>query len=404
MPTKLGEITVGTPIALAPMAGVTNAPFRRICREQAVQALKDLGISSTSGAASGLYVCEMITARALVEGSSRTLALIKPDPEETFRSVQLHGVDPETMYRGARMLVRQGLADHLDINFGCPVPKVTRKGAGAALPWKIERFGQIVAAVVAGARKGEKDSPRDKSVPVTAKIRIGIDADHETYRDAGKLAQKVGASAVVLHGRSANQYYSGSANWEAIAQLRQDLEIPVWGNGDIFSAEDALAMFAQTGCAGVEIGRGCQGRPWLFYDLSSALNGSDNRARPNLGQVCEMALRHTQMLSSWMGNEERALRDMRKHLGWYFRGFAVGGDFRRALTSANSMQELEQLFSTLDPSLPFPPDAEGKRGRRGNPRKTHLPEGWLATREVDAAAARILEAAKLDTSLDEGGY
>ena len=256
MPTKLGEVTVGTPIALAPMAGVTNAPFRRLCREQAVQALKDLRITPTSGAASGLYVCEMITARALVEGNSRTLALIKPDPEETFRSVQLHGVDPETMYQGARMLVRQGLADHLDINFGCPVPKVTRKGAGAALPWKIERFGQIVAAVVAGAEAGEKDSPRDTPVPVTAKIRIGIDAEHETYREAGKLAQKVGASAVVLHGRSANQYYSGSANWQAIAQLRQDLEIPVWGNGDVFSVEDALAMLAQTDCAGVAIGRG----------------------------------------------------------------------------------------------------------------------------------------------------
>lgn len=395
---SFGNIKIGMPMALAPMAGVTNVPFRRICREFAERASHELGVynnpDSSIKAPTGIYVCEMITARALVEQRKTTLSLVKPDPEDPCHSVQLHGVDPATMGQAAKILVQRNLADHIDINFGCPVPKVTRKGGGSALPWKLGHFTKIVQAVVEEA----------KEIPVTIKIRIGIDDEHETAISAAQAAESVGVAGVMLHARTASQYYSGSAQWEHITALVRAVNIPVWGNGDIFSPEDAQQMMKKTGCAGVEIGRGCQGRPWLFYDLACAFNDSDRRLKPNLGQVVEIIIDHAELLASWSGDEIHALKDMRKHIGWYLRGFSVGGELRGHLARVKNLKELAILLGELDLSQSYPQAAEGRRGRAGNPRKTHLPHRWLETRDIDEDARKILVAAEMDTFLDNGGY
>ena len=257
-PLKLGPITVDTPVILAPMAGITNSAFRRLCREYG----------------GGLYVAEMVTSRALVERTPESLRIISHDDDEKVRSVQLYGVDPVTVGQAVRMLVEEDRADHIDLNFGCPVPKVTRRGGGSALPWKIDLFTSIVQTAVKEASKG--------NVPLTIKMRKGIDEDHLTYLDAGRIARDSGVAAVALHGRTAAQFYSGQADWSAIARLREALpDIPVLGNGDIWSAEDAIRMVRETGVDGVVVGRGCQGRPWLFGDLMAAFEGSD--AAPQTG-------------------------------------------------------------------------------------------------------------------------
>ncbi|MDR3068354.1 MAG: tRNA dihydrouridine synthase DusB, partial [Cellulomonas sp.] len=267
-PLRIGPVEVATPVVLAPMAGVTNAAFRRLCREQGA----------------GLCVAEMVTSRALVERNPEALRIVTAAPDEPVRSVQVYGVDPATVAAAVRILVDEDRADHVDLNFGCPVPKVTRRGGGAALPWKRTLFARIVTAAVEAARPA--------GVPVTVKMRTGIDDAHLTYLEAGLTAQDAGVAAVALHGRTAAQHYAGTADWDAIAALKQALDVPVLGNGDIWSAEDALAMVAHTGCDGVVVGRGCQGRPWLFADLAAALAGRADRVRPGLGEVAAMIRRH----------------------------------------------------------------------------------------------------------------
>lgn len=401
---RIGPLGLGVPMVLAPMADVTNAPFRRACRRQAQAALRELGrpvASSPTWAAAGLYVCEMITARALVEDRASTWRLVAADPEEETRSIQLHGVDPATMGEAARLLVSRGLAHHVDINFGCPVPKITRKGGGSALPWKTSRFAEIIRSVIAGARRGSEEAGLDFVAPVSVKIRSGIDADHRVDRDAGLIAQEVGAAAVCLHARTTAEYYSGSAHWDHIAALVEALEIPVLGNGDIGSAEDALAMREQTGCAGVEVGRGAQGRPWIFYDIAHALSGSPVRACPSSDDVCRLIGDHAAALVAWGGDEAHALRDLRKHLGWYLRGFRTGSEIKRRLARVSSLVELHEILSEIEPAQPYPDAARGLHGRTGHARRPKLPEGWLDTREVDAAAQAILARAALE---GEFGY
>jgi nifR3 family TIM-barrel protein len=350
-----------SPVVLAPMAGVTNVAFRTLCRELEL---------AWAGTVSGLYVCEMVTARALVERHPVTLHMTAFAPDETPRSLQLYTVDPETTYEAAKMIADEGMADHIDMNFGCPVPKVTRRGGGAALPFKRRLFGQIVAAAVrATAGTG---------IPVTVKFRIGIDDAHHTHLDAGRIAAEEGAAAVALHARTAAQRYSGTADWEQIALLKQHVtDIPVLGNGDIFDADDALAMMASTGCDGVVIGRGCLGRPWMFAELSAAFAGRDAATPPTLGEVSSIIRRHGELLAEHFG-EDKGMRDIRKHVAWYLHGFPAGADLRRALALVKSLAELDELLTRLDPDVPFPRAAEGPRGRRGSPGSVTLPEGWLS--------------------------
>jgi nifR3 family TIM-barrel protein len=350
---KIGPYAVDPPVVLAPMAGITNVAFRRLCREYGA----------------GLYVCEMITSRALVERHPKTLEMVTFDPDEHPRSMQLYGVDPHTVGEAVRMIVDENLADHIDMNFGCPVPKVTRKGGGSALPYKRRLFGDIVRAAVRAAEPA--------GVPVTVKFRIGIDEEHTTYLDAGRIAEDNGAAAVALHGRTAAQRYSGEADWSAIARLKDAVRsIPVLGNGDIFSATDALRMVAETGCDGVVVGRGCLGRPWLFRDLQAAFAGVDVPAGPNLGEVTRVLRRHAELLAEHLG-EQKGLRDLRKHMAQYLRGFPVGSELRHRFGLVSSLPELDDLLAELDPDVAFPEDAEGPRGRQGSAGKVVLPEGWL---------------------------
>ena len=349
------------------MAGITNAAYRQLCREQGA----------------GLYVCEMITSRGVVERNPKTFAMLRFDPGETVRSVQLYGVDPAVMARASGILCAEFGVSHIDLNFGCPVPKVTRRGGGGVLPWKRDRLRDILRATVAAAEP--------YGVPVTIKTRLGIDADHLTYRDAGRIAQDAGCAGVALHARTVQQAYSGQADWEAIATLVDDLEIPVLGNGDIWEASDALAMVARTGCAGVVIGRGCLGRPWLFRDLADAFAGRTTRSLPTLGEVAAMVRRHAELLAALYG-ERHGLTDLRKHMAWYFKGFPVGGDLRRGLAMVSSLAELDGLLAQLDPDAAFPVGELGSpRGRQGTPRdKVVVPYGWLDSTDlgsVDLSAA-----------------
>ena len=353
---RIGPYEVDPPVVLAPMAGITNVAFRRLCRQFTRR---------QHGAA--LFVCEMITSRALVERHPTTLHMITFDAGEHPRSLQLYGVDPATVRQAVEMIRDEDLADHLDLNFGCPVPKVTRRGGGAALPYKRALFGEIVTAAVRAAGP----------IPVTVKFRIGIDDEHTTFLDAGRIAEDAGVAAVALHGRTAAQRYSGRADWDAIAALKQAVtSIPVLGNGDIFAAADAMRMVEHTGCDGVVVGRGCLGRPWLFGELQAAFQGGSPAPPPDLGQVAGTLRRHAELLTDHLG-VDKGLRDLRKHVAWYLRGFPVGGDVRRALAVVSSFTELDDLLATLDPRAPHPAGADGPRGRQGSPGKVALPQGWL---------------------------
>ena len=351
-PLQIGPYRCDTPVVLAPMAGITNPGFRRLCREQGA----------------GFYVCEMITSRGLVERNPLTFRMIAFDADEHPRSLQLYGVDPATVGAAVRTVVDEGLADHVDLNFGCPVPKVTRRGGGAALPYKRRLFERIVRAAVDNAGR----------VPVTVKMRIGIDDEHRTHLEVGRIAADAGVAAVALHARTASQRYSGTADWSEIARLRDALpaELPVLGNGDIFAATDALEMVATTGCNGVVVGRGCLGRPWLFGDLEAAFAGRPLPPAPTLGQVAVTLRRHAELLCEHMG-PGKGIRDVRKHIAWYLKGFAVGSETRRRLGLVDSLDELDELLATLDVDQQFPADAEGPRGRQGSPGRVVLPERWL---------------------------
>ncbi|MFG1870392.1 tRNA dihydrouridine synthase DusB [Micromonospora arborensis] len=380
-PLTLGGYQVWPPVVLAPMAGITNVGFRRLCREQG----------------GGIYVCEMITTRALVERNPKTLRMITFGDDEKPRSLQLYGTDPEITAAAVRIVVERNLADHIDLNFGCPVPKVTRRGGGAALPWRRRLFARLVQAAVAAAAPA--------GVPVTVKMRKGIDDDHLTYVEAGLAAQDAGVAAVALHGRTASQRYSGTADWDAIATLKQALDVPVLGNGDIWEADDALRMVAHTGVDGVVVGRGCLGRPWLFADLEAAFNGRPERRLPTLGEVAVTMRRHAELLvdqfvagaSNPARGERDGCTDFRKHVAWYLKGFPVGGELRRSLAMIESLAQLDDLLGKLDPTEPFPLTALGQpRGRTNSPGKVFLPDGWLASRDDDA----VPEGAEMD---DSGG-
>ncbi|MDO4888354.1 MAG: tRNA dihydrouridine synthase DusB [Actinomycetaceae bacterium] len=404
MAVQFGALRLGTPVMLAPMAGVTNPPFRRLCREQAELALASAGLDSAADgsvpgthAPAGLWVCEMITSRALVERNAETMNMIEPDAGDPVRSIQLYGVEPKTMASAVEILVGEDRADHIDLNFGCPAPKVTRKGGGSALPWKLDLFEELVTSAVDASRRASAD--RDFEVPVTAKIRVGIDEEHGTFLDAARIAEQAGVAGLTLHARTTAQHYSGRANWESIAQLAGATTLPVLGNGDVFEADDALALMEATRCDGVAIGRGCQGRPWLFFDLAAALHGSAERARPGLAEVAATIRRHGELsVEHFDGDENRAMRELRKHITWYLRGFSVGGQSRNELALVSTMAELEDRLAGLELDQAFPEAAHGPRGRAGSPKCPHLPDGWLDSRVLTAGQRSRISAAEIGVS------
>lgn len=371
---RIGPIDIDVPVVLAPMAGITNTAFRRLCREYGA----------------GLYVSEMITSRALVERNETTMRLIRHHESETPRSIQLYGVDPATIAEAVRIIVAEDHADHIDLNFGCPVPKVTRKGGGAALPWKTRLFADIVGRAVEAAGP----------VPLTVKMRKGIDAEHLTFLEAGRAAEDAGAAAVALHARTASEFYSGHADWNAIGELKQAVTgIPVLGNGDIWSAEDAVRMMAETDCDGVVVGRGCLGRPWLFGDLAAAFGAESRPVDATLGFVADAFRRHAELLVEFFDDEDRGCRDIRKHVSWYFKGYPVGGEVRTGLATAQSLAHIDDLLGQLDRSAPYPgADAEGQRGRAGRPKRPALPERWLDSRDLGAGAGEMLRGAEIENS------
>jgi len=356
---QLGERSIWPPVVLAPMAGVTNAPFRSLCRKFGP------GL---------VYVNEMIMATGLVHGNRKTDTMLKFGPDEDFRSLQLYGSDPEMLGRAVHKLGQSNAVDHIDLNFGCPAPKVTRRGGGAAVPLKRQLLRAIViAAVTAGKEYG---------IPVTCKFRMGINDDLITFIETGLICEDAGAVAVALHARTAQQHYAPSAHWEAISQLKQAVKtIPVLGNGDIWEAGDALRMVEQTGCDGVVIGRGCLGRPWLFRDLVDAFSGRPVSGTPKLGDVLSVMLEHAEGLCAHL-DEDRGIRDFRKHTSWYLTGYPVGGEMRRKFAEVKSLAELRALAAQLDADAPIVEGGERiARGHTNGPIKVILPEGYLDDRD-----------------------
>jgi nifR3 family TIM-barrel protein len=354
-PLAIGPIRIETPVVLAPMAGVTNAPFRRLCRHFAP------GL---------VYVNEMVMATALVHDNPTTWQMVSFDPDESPRSLQLYGSDPVIMGEAVRRLCGEGLVDHIDLNFGCPAAKVTRRGGGAAVPVKRRLLRSILRAAV--------DAAGAYGVPVTAKFRMGIDDRLLTFLDTGRIAVDEGVAAIALHARTAEQHYSGRARWDAIGELKAAVrEIPVLGNGDVWTAADAVAMVRHTGCDGVVVGRGCLGRPWLFADLVAAFAGGDPAPPPLLGTVREVLAEHARLLCDHLG-DHLGIRHVRKHASWYLTGYPVGPEVRRALSQVSSRTELDELLGALDPTLGVVPGGERlARGHTNGPIRVALPDGYL---------------------------
>jgi nifR3 family TIM-barrel protein len=348
---SIGPLVVDPPVVLAPMAGVTNFPFRSLCRE--------------FGA--GLYVSEMISARGYLNGHRLTRLLASSHADEAPRSVQIYATDPKDVFEMARSLVDAGV-HHLDMNFGCPVPKVTRHGGGSAIPLKKKLFGKLVAAGVAGAGR----------VPFTVKMRKGIDESLLTYVDAGRIAADAGAAAIGLHARTAAELYAGEADWNAIGTLKSAVAgVPILGNGDIWEAFDALRMMRMSGCDGVIVGRGCLGRPWLFRELADVFAGREPADPPNLRAIVAIMEDHARRLCAFFGDEV-GMRQMRKWCAWYTKGFRGSSVVREALVRVTSIEAMLAALSTLDLDEPFPLAAlRAPRGKTGRQHQVALPHGYL---------------------------
>ena len=312
---KICSVTIKNPFILGPMAGVTDLPFRLLCREQGA----------------GLLCMEMISAKALQYKNKNTKALLAIHPEEYPVSLQFFGADPDIMSEMAKRIEDRPF-DILDINMGCPVPKVVNNGEGSALMKDPVLAGKIIEKVTKAIRK-----------PVTVKIRKGFDETHCNAVELAHIAQESGAAAIAVHGRTREQYYSGSADWDVIRQVKQAVSIPVIGNGDLHTAQDVLRMKEQTGCDGFMIARGAQGNPWIFSQILSALQTGKQAPAPTAREVADMVLRHARMQLEWKGNYT-GIREMRKHAAWYTGGFRHAARFRSGLNAVETYEQLEELM------------------------------------------------------------
>lgn len=313
---NIGNVKLNNPYILAPMAGVTDLPFRLLCREQGA----------------GLLCMEMISAKALIYKNRNTKLLLEIHPEEFPVSLQLFGSEPDVICEAARQIEHLPF-QILDINMGCPVPKIVKNGEGSALMNQPKLVHQIVNTLVQAIDK-----------PVTVKIRKGFDDQHVNAVEIAKIIEDAGAAAVAVHGRTREQYYSGKADWEIIARVKEAVSIPVIGNGDVTSGEAALEMRRQTGCDGVMVGRGAQGNPWIFSELAEYERTGKMPERPGLDEIREMMLRHARLQIQYKG-EYLGIREMRKHVSWYTKGLPGSAKLREAINRTESYEELKELLS-----------------------------------------------------------
>lgn len=319
---RIGDVLLDDNILLAPMAGVTDLPFRLLCREQ--------------GAA--LLGMEMVSAKAICYHNKNTEALMAIHPDEKPVSLQIFGSDPDIMAEAARSIEERPFAI-LDINMGCPVPKVVDNHEGSALMKDPKLAGDIVAAVVRAVKK-----------PVTVKIRKGFDDGHANAVEIAKIAEQSGAAAVAVHARTREQYYSGQADWEIIRQVKEAVRIPVIGNGDVRDGESAKRMLEETGCDGIMIARASRGNPWIFREVAGYLDTGAVLPRPTRKEICDTIMRHARMQLEHKG-EYTAVREMRKHVAWYTAGFAHSASLRRTINEIESIAELEErIWALLCPS------------------------------------------------------
>lgn len=349
---KIGCLSIWPPVVLAPMAGVTDYPFRKLCLDNGV----------------GLAISEMVTAHCLLANNRRTQKIATFYDDGYYRSIQLYGSNPTLLGKAVAYLSKNQLVDHIDLNFGCPMKKITAKGQGAALPYQVNLYARIIRAAVEQAN----------GIPITVKIRMGIDEAHLYYLEAGRIAQEEGVSAVTLHARTAQQLYSGQANWEAIAKLKQALaHIPVLGNGDLYSYQDIVSMHELTQCDGFMIGRGCLGKPWLFSDIKSLLQGDCVPSTIEATRITEYLIKHLSMQIRFVG-EAHALKSFRKQIKWYVLDLENGEDIFNCFLSATNfngfISGMQQLTTeqTLQKSL-----LSSFKGKQKAKNKVSLPNGFL---------------------------
>ena len=314
-PLKVGSVTLPNNLILAPMAGVTDLPFRLLCKEQGA----------------GLLCMEMVSAKAILYKNRNTESLLEIDPRENPVSLQLFGSDPEIISKIAHQIEDKPF-DILDLNMGCPVPKIVNNGEGSALMKNPKLAGEIIRETVKAIDK-----------PVTVKIRKGFDDEHINAVEMAKIAEDAGAAAVAVHGRTREQFYSGRADWDIIRQVKEAVSIPVIGNGDLLTAEDVIAMEAQTGCDGFMIARGAQGNPWIFRQILHYFETGEHLAKPTLEEVTQMILRHARMMLEFKG-EYIGIREIRKHAAWYTAGYPNSARLRVAINNVESFEALEELL------------------------------------------------------------